>query len=153
MEEPVKPTRVERSEMQQIAAAIVESVRVNEKMPLPGLKTVVIPYDAGVFFDAIKVEGFVLKLAQAICETTALCATAIARAEAAERACERLRGLHTEALNMLDGYITHRADMLEHIAATCEDDTTLADTERAQQAVAHDEAEFTRFRSLAGGGE
>lgn len=138
MEEPVKSTSA-RSEMQQIAAAIVESVRVNAKMPLPGLKAVAIQYK-GVFFDAIEVEGFVLKLAQEIDATTT----------AAESACERLRGLLTEALNMLDGYITHRADMLEHIAATCEDDTTLADTERAQQAAAHDEAESARIRSLAG---
>jgi len=82
MEEPVKPTRVDRSEMRQIAAAIVESVRVNVKMPLPGLKTVVIPYDAGVFFDAIEVEGFVLKLAQEICATSTSRDTAIAHAEA-----------------------------------------------------------------------
>lgn len=82
MEDPVKPALAERSEMQQIAAAIVESVRVNVKMPLPGLKTVVIPYDAGVFFDAIEVEGFVLKLAQEICATSASRDTAIAHAEA-----------------------------------------------------------------------
>lgn len=68
---------------------------------------------------------------------------------AAESACERLRELLTEALNMLDGYISHRADYLEHIAATCEDDTVLADTERAQQAVAHDQAEAERIRKKA----
>jgi len=75
---------------------------------------------------------------------------ALARAEAAESACERLRGLLTEALNMLDGYITHRVDMLEHIAATCEDDTVLDDTTRAQQAVAHDAETVARLRKEAG---
>lgn len=68
---------------------------------------------------------------------------------AAEGTCERLRELLTEALNMLDGYIMHRADMLEHIAATCEDDTVLADTERAQQAVTRDQAEAERIREKA----
>lgn len=81
MEEPVKPPRVERSEMQQIAAAIVEAVRVNVKMPLPGLKAVAIQYK-GVFFDAVEVEAFVFKLAQEICEAGTSRATAIAHAEA-----------------------------------------------------------------------
>jgi len=100
MEESVKPTP-ERSEMQQIAAAIVESVRVNAKMPLPGLKTVAIQY-TGIFFDAVEVEGFVLKLAQEICATSASRDTAIARAEAAERECERLRGLLTKAADYIE---------------------------------------------------
>ena len=81
MEEPVEPMLVERSEMQKLAAAIVESVRVNAKMPLPGLKAVAIQY-TGVFFDALEVEAFVLKLAQEICASSTSRDTPIAHAEA-----------------------------------------------------------------------
>jgi len=65
MGEPANPTPAERAERQEIAAAIVESVRNDEKMPLPGLKAITIQYK-GVFFDAVEVEEFVFKLAQEI---------------------------------------------------------------------------------------
>lgn len=63
MGEPANPTPVERSERQKIAAAIVESVRNDAKMPLPGLKAIAIQYK-GLFFDCVDVEEFVFKLAQ-----------------------------------------------------------------------------------------
>ena len=65
MGEPVNPTPAERAERQKIAAAIVASVRVNAKMPLPGLKAIAIQYK-GVFFDAVEVEDFVFHLAREI---------------------------------------------------------------------------------------
>ena len=65
MAEPANPTLAERSERQQIAAAIVASVRDNTPMPLPGLKAIAIQYK-GIFFDAVEVEEFVVKLAQEI---------------------------------------------------------------------------------------
>jgi hypothetical protein len=72
MGEPANPTPTERAERQKIAAAIVESVRNDEKMPLPGLKVIVytatsIDHSArGIAFDCLAVEEFVLKLAQEI---------------------------------------------------------------------------------------
>ena len=65
MGEPANPTPAERLERQQIAAAIVESVRVNAKIPLPGLKAIAFQYK-GVFFDAVEVENFVFHLAREI---------------------------------------------------------------------------------------
>lgn len=65
MGEPAEPTAAERSDRQKLAIAIVESVRNDEKMPLPGLKAVAIQYK-GLFFDAIEVENFVFGLAQEI---------------------------------------------------------------------------------------
>jgi hypothetical protein len=65
MGEPANPTPTERAERQKIAAAIVESVRNDEKMPLPGLKAIAIQYK-GLFFDCVDVEEFVFKLAQEI---------------------------------------------------------------------------------------
>lgn len=65
MGEPATPTPAERTERQQLAAAIVESVRNDEKMPLPGLKAIAIQYK-GLFFDAVEVENFVFTLAQEI---------------------------------------------------------------------------------------
>ena len=65
MEEHTNPTPAQRSERQQIAAAIVESVRTNTKMPLPGLKAIAIQY-TGLFFDVVAVEELVFKLAQEI---------------------------------------------------------------------------------------
>ena len=59
------PTPAEREARQTIAAAIVESVQNDEKMPLPGLKTIAIQ-DKGVFFDAVEVETFVFHLAHEI---------------------------------------------------------------------------------------
>lgn len=65
MGEPPSPTPDDRAERQKIAAAIVESVRNDEKMPLPGLTAIAIQYK-GLFFDCVKVEEFVFKLAQEI---------------------------------------------------------------------------------------
>ena len=65
MGEPANPTPAERAERQKIAAAIVESVRNDAKMPLPGLKAIAIQYK-GLFFDCVDVEEFVFKLAQEI---------------------------------------------------------------------------------------
>ena len=65
MGEPANPTPSERAERQKLAAAIVESVRDDEKMPLPGLKAIAVQYK-GVFFDAVEVEEFVFHLAHEI---------------------------------------------------------------------------------------
>lgn len=64
MGEPANPTPAERAERQKIAAAIVESVRNDERMPLPGLTA--ITYSKGLAFDAVDVENFVFQLAQEI---------------------------------------------------------------------------------------
>jgi hypothetical protein len=64
-EKPANPTPAERAERQQIAAAIIESMRHDEKMSLPGLKAIAVQYK-GVFFDAVEVEEFVFKFAQEI---------------------------------------------------------------------------------------
>jgi hypothetical protein len=72
MGEPANPTPVERSERQKIAAAIVESVRNDERMPLPGLKALTYTSTSldraarGIAFDCVDVEEFVFKLAQEI---------------------------------------------------------------------------------------
>ena len=65
MGEIAQPSPAERAERQKIAAAIVESVRADEKMPLPGLKAIAIQYK-GLYFDCVDVEEFVFKLAQEI---------------------------------------------------------------------------------------
>ena len=65
MGQPAEPTPAERAERQKIAAAIVESVRNDAKMPLPGLKAIAIQYK-GLFFDAEEVEQFVFHLAHEI---------------------------------------------------------------------------------------
>jgi hypothetical protein len=53
----------DRAARQTLAAAIVEAARNNVKVPLPGLKAIAIPYQ-GLYFDAVEVEDFVIKLAQ-----------------------------------------------------------------------------------------
>ena len=65
MGEPASPTPAERAERQANARAIVESVRADEKMPLPGLKAIAIQHK-GLYFDCVDVEEFVFKLAQEI---------------------------------------------------------------------------------------
>lgn len=65
MGEPAEPTPDERDERQKRAAAIVESVAADEKMPLPGLTTVSIG-GKGRFFPAEEVEEFVFHLAHEI---------------------------------------------------------------------------------------
>lgn len=66
MGEPPSPTPAQRSERQQLAAAIVESVRTNAKMPLPGLNVAIAIQSKGIFFDVIEVEDFVFHLAHEI---------------------------------------------------------------------------------------
>ena len=65
MGEPAEPTPEERDERQKIAAAIVESVAADEKMPLPGLVPVAIA-NQGLFFKAADVENFVFHQAHEI---------------------------------------------------------------------------------------
>ena len=65
MGEPAEPTPDERAERHQVAAAIVESVIADEKMPLPGLVPIVIP-NQGLFFKATDVENFVFHQAHEI---------------------------------------------------------------------------------------
>ena len=65
MGEPANPTPTERAERQKLAAAIVESVRKDKKMPLPGLRAIAIQYK-GLFFDCVEVENFVFHLAHEI---------------------------------------------------------------------------------------
>ena len=65
MGEPANPTPAERADRQASARAIVESVRADEKMPLPGLKAIAFQYK-GLYFDCVEVEEFVFKLAQEI---------------------------------------------------------------------------------------
>lgn len=65
MGEPAEPTREERDERQKLAAAIVESVAADEKMPLPGIPTVSIG-GKGRFFPADEVENLMFHLAHEI---------------------------------------------------------------------------------------
>ena len=65
MGEPAEPTPDERSERHQVAAAIVESVIADEKMPLPGLVPVAVA-GQGLFFKASDVENFVFHQAHEI---------------------------------------------------------------------------------------
>ena len=60
-----RPTPSERAERQQIATAILESAKNNVRMPLPGLTAITV-HSAGLFFNAVDVENFVLALAQEI---------------------------------------------------------------------------------------
>lgn len=65
MGEPAEPTQDERDERHKVAAAIVESVIADEKMPLPGLVPVAIP-NQGLFFKVTDVENFVFHQAHEI---------------------------------------------------------------------------------------
>ena len=65
MGDPANPAPAEREAHQTIAAAIVESVLNDAKMPLPGLGTIAVQ-GKGVFFDAVAVEPFVFHLAHEI---------------------------------------------------------------------------------------
>lgn len=64
MGEVAQPSAADRVKQQKIAAAIVESVRNDEKMPLP-LKAIGIQYK-GLFYDVVEVEDFIFFLAQEI---------------------------------------------------------------------------------------
>jgi hypothetical protein len=64
MGEPAEPTQKEREERHQFAAAIVESVAADEKMPLP-LTTVSIA-GKGRFFPADEVENLMFHLAHEV---------------------------------------------------------------------------------------
>lgn len=131
MPKPAKPTTAEHSEMQQLSAAIVESVRVNAKIPLPGLKAVAIQY-TGIFFDAVEVEGFVLKLAQEG-----------VRLEAALIASEMRVMALTDVIETADATADRLRKLLEQACEYIE-----ASTDPDEK---HPEAQ--RLRRLAGGGE
>jgi hypothetical protein len=71
---------------------------------------------------------------------------ALDRVEELERECERLRGLVEEAASMLDGYITHRANVLDHVSQNPADETIAAECALALQAVHDDDATVFRIR-------
>jgi len=56
------PSAAERAETREISDAIVESVRNDERMPLPGLVAIPIQW-RGLFYNCEDVETFVFRLA------------------------------------------------------------------------------------------